>query len=55
MRKLTNIDGNENCSEHFSAEDLDNKLESSYEQYLKKEGRPMDEVFEELESGLKQQ
>lgn len=36
MRKLTHINGDENCSDHFPAEDLDNKLESSYAQYLKK-------------------
>ncbi|AMB96483.1 hypothetical protein [Aerococcus urinae] len=53
MRKLTDSTHIECSNKHITVEELDAKLESSYAQHLKKEGRPIDEVFEELESRLK--
>ncbi|KAA9296003.1 MULTISPECIES: hypothetical protein [Aerococcus] len=35
-----------------SEEEFDNKLEHSYSQFLAKEGRPLEDVFRELEKGL---
>ena len=36
----------------MSEEELNEKLEHSYQQSLRGEGRPLDEVFDELERGL---
>ena len=36
----------------MSDEELNEKLEHSYQQSLRGEGRPFDEVFDELERGL---
>ena len=36
----------------MSRSELDAKLQHSYEQALRKEGRPLDEVFDELEGSL---
>ncbi|WP_195853276.1 MULTISPECIES: hypothetical protein [Aerococcus] len=46
---MINNEDNENCSDRFPAEYIDNKLESSYTQFLAKEGRPMEDVFRDLE------